>query len=322
MRSELPNTYVYQDDGSVLVRARNSEDGITENGFYRKDLSLDIRFVNSSGELNQGQVALKPVVSRIQKLDDKLSPMRINYLAALNCYTSLSTDDLTNLAETKPEEEIRNFLKQQILATGHGSVMEHAGPCFIVDGISRVESHQEVRHRHRSYSQQSQRYLDFARSRIIEQGKAEFPFVIPPRIRAEQGNLDAYLHSIKTGLETYYALRADGVWPEDARFLFPNAAATRMVVSGNVRAWREVFAQRTCARAQWEIDITTTEIARQIWEDERVFIEETGPACSLGTCDQGKRSCRVPLNGSLAEVFDSLQPGDPYPHDQLIFGMR
>lgn len=322
MRSEFPNTYIYQDDGSVLVRARSPEGDVVENKFKHEDLSLDIEFIGSEGKLEQGRVGLKPVVSRVRRLDKELSPLRIKYLAALNCYTSKSTQELIDLAKSKPADEIRGFLERQILATGHGSVMEHAGPCFILDGISRVESHQDVRHRHRSYSQQSQRYLDFARSRMVEQGKAEFPFIIPPRIRVEQAKLDMYLHSIKEGLQTYYDLRADGVFPEDARFLFPNAAATRIVMSGNERAWREVFAQRTCARAQWEIDITTTEIARQIWDDERIFVAETGPACSLGKCDQGKRTCGVPLEGSLAEVFDNLNPDDSYPHDELIFGMR
>lgn len=323
MRSELPNTYTYSEKGSVKVRARSPEGGIVENRLAKEDLNLAIRYRHKEGELKQGEVTLKPVTSRVERLDTQLSPLRLKYLAALNCYTSRSTDKLIELAKTKPKEEIREFLKNQILATGHGSVIEHSGPCFLVEGVSRVESHQEVRHRHRSYSQQSQRYLDFARARMVESGRAEFPFIIPPSIRADQEDLDTYLRSIREGVKSYYNLRSGGVKPEDARFLFPNAAATRIVVSGNERAWREVFTQRICARAQWEIDITTTEIAKQIWEGEEVFLAEAGPACSLGECDQGKRSCGVPLNKPLNKIFEDLgQDGEFYPHDELIFGMR
>jgi thymidylate synthase (FAD) len=322
MRSELPNTYTYLEDGNVLVRARNRQNDIIENQVDREQLTLEVDYKNRQGEKDRGIVNLKPVTSSVTRLDTILDQKRYIYLGALNCYTGSSTEDLIETAKEKPDHLIDNFLEKQILSTGHGSVMEHVSPCFIVDGISRVESHQEVRHRHRGYSQQSQRYLDFARPDFFEQGEAEFSFIIPPRIRVDQKKLDMYLHTISESIRGYYGLRADGVFPEDSRFLFPNAAATRIVISANPRAWREVITQRTCARAQWEIDITTTEIAKQIWENERVFVEEVGPACSLGKCDQGKRSCHVPLEGSLAEVFDQLKPGDSYPHDELIFGMR
>jgi len=318
MRKELADTYQYQPDGSVRIRARSIGREVVERLVEGRDLTLDINYTDKQGAPKTGRVILRPMVSDVLRVDKILEGQRLFYLAALNCYSGLPTPDLVQKAQSEDGPTIGDFLKNNILATGHWSVLEHRGPSFLIDGISRACSHQLVRHRLFTYSQQSQRY----QGRNLKDKPTIFPFIIPPRLRVDKGLLRDFLAGVKSAISGYYSLRNGGAFPEDARFLLPNAAATRIVMSGNPRAWLELIPKRTCARAQWEIDVVITEIARQLWQDIPETYGQVGPPCSLGACDQGKRSCGVPLGKPLSKFFEEFGPGDAYPHDRLIFGMR
>lgn len=134
------------------------------------------------------------------------------------------------------------FIKA-LIDRGHLSVIEHPSATFEINGISRACSHQLVRHRLASYSQESQRYVDMSSpewvlpSAIVENSQARVIW-------------DGIARDVK---DAYQALRDLGIRKEDARFTLPNATATRIVVTMNFRQWRHFFRMRCDKHAQWEI---------------------------------------------------------------------
>lgn len=152
------------------------------------------------------------------------------------------------------EEAGRTCYKSQVgnptiiknwINVGHESVIEHASATFRISEISRALTHQLVRHRIASYSQQSQRYVN-------ENG---FGFIIPPTIENHEDDrlFKMYCDVMDTLQQTYEMFIANGVPKEDARFVLPNACHTEIVVSMNFRAMRNFFKLRLDSHAQWEI---------------------------------------------------------------------
>lgn len=135
-----------------------------------------------------------------------------------------------------------NFIRQRIKA-GHESILEHASATFEISGISRACSHQLVRHRLASYSQESQRYVDMSDPEVV----------VPDAIVDNPDAFTIWSRFMEQVKETYQDLRALGVRKEDARFALPNAAATRIVVTMNFRELRHFFRLRLAKDAQWEI---------------------------------------------------------------------
>jgi len=134
------------------------------------------------------------------------------------------------------------FLRARLRA-GHESIIEHASATFEISGISRACSHQLVRHRIASYSQESQRYVEMS----------DPAMVLPAAIADNPEALTVWSRFTDQVRETYEDLRALGVRKEDARFALPNAAATRIVVTMNFRELRHFFRLRITPEAQWEI---------------------------------------------------------------------
>jgi thymidylate synthase (FAD) len=134
------------------------------------------------------------------------------------------------------------FLRAR-LRDGHESIIEHASATFEVSGISRACSHQLVRHRLASYSQESQRYVDMSNPEIV----------MPPTI-ADNPEASAVWDGLMDTLQSAYRdLREAGVRKEDARFVLPNAAATHIVITMNFREYLHFFRIRITPEAQWEI---------------------------------------------------------------------
>jgi thymidylate synthase (FAD) len=146
------------------------------------------------------------------------------------CYRSESRGD--------PATFLRARLKE-----GHESLIEHASATFEVSGISRACSHQLVRHRLASYSQESQRYVDMS----------DPAMVIPDAIRADPEAMAIWDGLVEHVQAAYRGLRKRGVRKEDARFVLPNATGTRIVVTMNFRELRHFFRLRITPEAQWEI---------------------------------------------------------------------
>lgn len=140
------------------------------------------------------------------------------------------------------------------LRDGHESIVEHAVATFELSGISRACSHQLVRHRLASYSQESQRYVDLA----------EPEWVLPDAIADDPEALGIWEDFAGQVEATYRALRDRGVRKEDARFVLPNAAATRIVVTMNFRELLHFFRLRITPEAQWEIRAVAVEMLRQL----------------------------------------------------------
>ena len=145
------------------------------------------------------------------------------------------------------------FLQARI-REGHESLIEHASVTFDIGGISRACSHQLVRHRIASYSQESQRYVDMS----------DPEFVVPPSVARDpeaQAVWDKFMAEVT---DTYHRLRELGVRKEDARFVLPNATATRIIVTMNFRSLRHLFSVRCDKAAQWEIRKLALEMLHQV----------------------------------------------------------
>ena len=140
---------------------------------------------------------------------------------------------------------------------GHESLIEHASATFEISGVSRACTHPLVRHRIASYSQESQRYVDLSNPE----------YVIPPSVAADPEAMEVWNQATAGLAEAYRSLRDKGVFKEDARFLLPNAAATRIVVTMNFRSWRHFIQERGLNRAaQWEIREVANRILDILYE--------------------------------------------------------
>ena len=145
---------------------------------------------------------------------------------------------------------------QNRIREGHESIIEHASVTFEISGLSRACSHQLVRHRLASYSQESQRYVEMA----------DPEFIVPPDVAGDPAAREIWDRFMDNLAETYRQLRARGIRKEDARFILPNATATRIVVSMNYRSLRHFFAVRCDPAAQWEIRAVALEMLRLVHE--------------------------------------------------------
>jgi thymidylate synthase (FAD) len=166
---------------------------------------------------------------------------------------------------------------------GHASVLEHVTLTYGVEGISRAASHQLVRHRIASYSQQSQRYV-----------AAKFGYVTPPTVAASPDLLAGYERHMAACSRLYAKLMTAGVPPEDARFALPNATETKILITMNARELHHFFALRTCRRAQWEIREMAKRMLAAARERAPLLFETAGPGCVRGRCPEGKMSCGKP----------------------------
>ncbi|HLN91984.1 MAG TPA: FAD-dependent thymidylate synthase [Patescibacteria group bacterium] len=209
-------------------------------------------------------------------------PERVVALAARLCYSPASIGELR---EEISRRDARNLVRR-VLSMGHASVLEHVTLTYGVEGISRAASHQLVRHRIASYSQQSQRYV-----------AAKFGYVTPPTVAASPDLLAGYERHMAACSRLYAKLMKAGVPPEDARFALPNATETKILITMNARELHHFFSLRTCRRAQWEIREMAKRMLSAARERAPLLFETAGPGCVRGGCPEGKMSC-----GSPAEV--------------------
>lgn len=208
-------------------------------------------------------------------------PERAIATAARLCYAPVGAAELM---ETMPEERVKSVLST-IMASGHYSTLEHASYTFAVDGVSRALTHQLVRHRIASFNQQSQRYVKF---------KNGVEVVKPESVTATPELEAVFDEAIEATVNAYKKLLDAGVPAEDARYLLPNAAETKIVITMNVRELLHFFELRCCNRAQWEI----RELAHRMLELAKptapfIFMDAGAP-CVHGSCPEGKMTCGNP----------------------------
>lgn len=143
---------------------------------------------------------------------------------------------------------------RNIVSQGHESVLEHVSVTFYIEGVSRNLTHELIRHRHLSFSELSQRFVDMEGANVV----------IPPAFGGgldtlSEAHKDAYAYSVAE-------LRQEGFTRKQARqaarYGLPSGVETKLVVSGNLRAWRDVLKKRLSVHADAEIQ----ELAMKIWE--------------------------------------------------------
>jgi thymidylate synthase (FAD) len=220
------------------------------------------------------------------------NPEEVVATAAKLCYTKSDINSLKEKIERKDQDE---FIRK-LIGSGHMSPIEHASFTFAIEGISRACSHQLVRHRLASYSQQSQRYVS---------NKDNFGFIIPPSIEGDEKAKAIFLDFMEKAQNTYESiteiLNNNGVRGEaanqDARFVLPNAAETKIMVTMNARELLHFFLQRCCNRAQWEIQAVAIEMLRLVKNVSPTIFSLAGPGCLIGPCPEGDFSC-----GNIKEV--------------------
>lgn len=205
---------------------------------------------------------------------------QVNASAANLCYNAIGAKDI--LADMTNENAKR--LTRIMVKTGHHSTIEHVSFTFAIEGISRACTHQLVRHRIASYSQQSQRYVkvnDFKKTAIKPNTIARNP--------EANAKYDALMDQVA---ECYRQLVELGIPAEDARFVLPNAAETKIVVTMNARSLLHFFEERCCNRAQWEIRQVANLMLAECRKVAPTLFEKAGPTCEVGRfCREGSRSC-------------------------------
>ncbi|MCK4240481.1 MAG: FAD-dependent thymidylate synthase [Candidatus Atribacteria bacterium] len=210
------------------------------------------------------------------------NPERIVAQSARLCY---SASDIDELNEKLSDESITKLIKK-IIKLGHYSVLEHTTFTFAIEGISRVTSHQLVRHRIASFSQQSQRYV-----KIKKKG---FPYVIPKSIAKDKKLIKIYTDTIKKLDESYNLFLDHNIAIEDARYILPQAVETKMIVTANARELLHIFKIRCCNRAQWEIRELAKRMLKEVKAIAPNIFENAGPHCISGSCPEGELSCGKP----------------------------
>jgi thymidylate synthase (FAD) len=218
-------------------------------------------------------------------------PEEVVAMAAKLCYSASGMEDLKQKIETKDQE---TFV-ERLASIGHLSPVEHISFTFGIEGISRACSHQLVRHRVASYSQQSQRYVK----------EEQFDFIIPPSIKQDQALTQEYKKFMADAQENYTRalkrLEAFGYQGEagqqDARYLLPNAAETKIIVTMNARELLHFFRVRTCNRAQWEIRAMAERMLALAKTTAPTIFAKAGPGCLYAACPEGTMTC-----GKIEEV--------------------
>ena len=227
--------------------------------------------------------------------------------AAKLCYAAA---DIDTVYEGLTEEKTASFL-EMLGSIGHESPIEHASFTFGIQGVSRSLLAQITRHRIASYSVQSQRYVK----------ENAFEFVLPPEIEAIPAAKEEFLRAMEEDQKHYENLtallkekhrrellaqgedeksanrKAEKKAIEDARFVLPNACATKMICTMNARSLLNFFTHRCCSRAQWEIRALAVEMLKEVKAVAPHIFEKAGPPCLRGNCPEGKMSC-----GKMKEV--------------------
>jgi thymidylate synthase (FAD) len=147
---------------------------------------------------------------------------------------------------------------QNIVSLGHESVLEHVSVTFYVEGVSRNLTHELIRHRHLSFSELSQRFVDMG------DGK----FISPPAMGGGESDL---WHWAQDYADTVEHLKAQGKTRkqarEAARSYLPSGVETKFVVTGNLRAWRDVLKKRDSEHADAEMQLFAKEVKRQLLKE-------------------------------------------------------
>lgn len=212
-------------------------------------------------------------------------PEKLVAIAARLCYSPVGVEDLDKQLNLEAARKLVKF----VIKSGHLSTTEHVYFTFGVEGISRVLSHQLVRHRIASFNQQSQRYVKF---------KENYEYIVPDLIKQNKEIKEKYKSLISDIHKFYEEMINSGIDAEDARYILPNSSETKMIVTMNARELLHFFTVRCCKRAQAEIRELATLMLKDVKKVAPVIFENAGPNCLRTSCPEGKYSCGKPPSAS------------------------
>ncbi len=224
--------------------------------------------------------------------------------AAKLCY---SPSSIKEIRENLTDEKVSSFVNM-LSNIGHESPIEHVNFTFAIEGVSRALLAQFTRHRIASYSVQSQRYVK----------ENQFEYVTPPEIENTKEAKQEFISAMEKAQESYERIaniltekhkkelilegfveeeakkKAEKKAIEDARFVLPNACATKIICTLNARSLLNFFSLRGCNRAQWEIQNLAKKMLALVFNVAPNIFKKAGPSCLRGTCKEGKMSCMKP----------------------------
>jgi thymidylate synthase (FAD) len=230
---------------------------------------------------------------KVKLISHTLNPEEVAGVAARGCWSKRTASEILAEGDRK---KITTSLKKTV-ERGHTSVIEHASFTFSIEGISRACSHELVRHRIASYSQQSQRHI-----------RLEKDYVTPQTIAEGQTARKLYDDHMGSAWEVYMKLLEMNIPPEDARFVLPNAARTNLVMTINARSLLNFFELRCCMHAQWEIRALAHRMLREVKKVAPLMFKNAGPPCIHGgICPEGDTSCK--LYGEYVVACGAKSPG-------------
>ena len=220
------------------------------------------------------------------------------YTACRTCYSELEPDEIfRRAANGEVATDKQQKLIQGVIESGHGSTIEHIVFTFGISGVSRTLSHQLVRHRAGvAFDQQSQRYVKYKGASTME----------PSSIAEGEPDVrERYESHVEGALDLYGELVAAGIPAEDARFVFPNATRTNLVMTANLRALIHMSGLRLCTMAQWEIRRLFQLIRHEIFQVSPFLGSFLAPKCvPLGYCDEmGNRDGHCPIRPHKDDVL-------------------
>lgn len=279
---------------------------------------------------------------KVTLLEHTPEPDKLVAAAARLCYSS---DDIQSIMENFTQEKIDKFVSV-LSDIGHESPFEHVTFTFGIEGVSRVFTHQLVRHRIASFSQKSQRYVT----------EGQFDYVVPPSVE-ENSMADVYAAMMEDAQKSYNVVFAtllkqkckkylkdnniEIIVPEhkldqtgfvkanfkkeyskfekqaaeDARFVLPNACETKIIVTMNARSLWNFFAHRCCNRAQWEIRYIAKIMLSQCREVAPTLFKNAGAHCVSGICPENGMQCdqlkgKIPQMNEVKELIQKYYNKD------------
>ncbi len=219
---------------------------------------------------------------KIQLLNFTKNPEETVAQAARLCYSDRGISELKKAIVGEKSDRVI----KKIMELGHYSVLEHVSFTFGIEGISRVTSHQLVRHRIASFSQQSQRY--------VKVGEKQ-EYIIPKSIGKSKKELLLKFRDLSLAcFSLYQEMLAEGIPAEDARYILPQAIPTSIIFTANARELTHFFELRCCNRAQWEIRELAISMLKLIKGIAPNIFKDAGPPCLTGPCPEGEMTCGKP----------------------------
>lgn len=254
---------------------------------------------------------------KVKLLSYTPNPEEVVASAAKLCYSQVGVNEII---EKLDDESTKGFISR-LAKIKHLSPFEHATFTFAIEGVSRSLTHQLVRHRIASYSQQSQRYVK----------ESHFEYIIPPSIKENELAKEIFIEHMKQSQIAYDKIVDELIYEkiltevtlirgsnkkevmefckendrkeynriekeaiEDARYIFPNAVETKIVVTMNARSLMNFFTLRCCNRAQWEIRQMADQMLALVHQVAPAIFVNSGAPCTFGKCTEGTMSCGQP----------------------------